>query len=105
MYHQVYATGDAGVHWAWGSPTTVSGAGLAVYSAATGFAAETLSPVDDPDGYCASATKLVGLQVPNTAAITSATAGTVTIYIASLGVSSPWEPLQAASWAAQFAPM
>jgi len=86
---QVYATGDANGGWRWASPSTVSGAGLAAYAAATGFATKSLSPVDDPDGYFASATKVVGLQVQNTAAITSATAGTLTIYIVSLAVSTP----------------
>ncbi len=85
---QVYVTGDA-PSWRWGAPTTLQGSALATYSAATGFAAETLAPVDDPNGYCASATKIVGLQIQNTTAITSATAGTVTIYIASLGISPP----------------
>jgi hypothetical protein len=85
---QVYVSGDA-PGWRWGTPTSVEGAGLAAYSAATGFAAETLSPVDDPGSFCASATKLAGLQVQNSAAITSTTAGTVTIYIVSLGITAP----------------
>jgi hypothetical protein len=85
---QVYVTGDS-PSWTWGAPTTLDGTGLAAYSAATGFATETLDPVDDPFGYCASDTKVVGLQVQNTTAITSTTAGTVTIYIASLEISPP----------------
>ena len=75
--------------WKWGTPTTVGGTGLAAYSPPTGFAAETLSPVDNPNGFCASATKVVGLQVQNATPITSTTAGTVTIYIASLGITVP----------------
>lgn len=86
---QVYATSDASAGWKWAAPTTVDGEALTAYSAATGFASETLSPRDDPYGYCASATKIVGLQVQNTVAITSATAGTVTIYIDSLAITSP----------------
>ena len=87
---QLYATGDASTSWAWATPTTVSGAALDSYAAATGFKDLSLVPADGTTNkYCSSASAIIGLQLQNTVAITAANAGTVTIYIGKIAVKPP----------------
>jgi hypothetical protein len=91
---QAYAQGDATSSYAWTNPVTVGGASLDAYAAATGFKDLTLSVTDyvSPTAgtkYCASVTAAIGIQVMNTAAITSSNAGTVTVYISKITITPP----------------
>ena len=87
---QVYASGDAGAGLPWAAPTTITGAALNAYAAATGFKDLSLAPIDGKtDKYCASSSGFIGLQVQNTTAITRSNAGTVTIYIGKIEVKPP----------------
>jgi hypothetical protein len=89
---QAYAQGDVTSTYAWTKPVTVGGASLDAYAAKTGFQDLTL-PVTDyvsPTAgtkYCASVTAAIGIQVMNTAAITSGNAGTVTVYISKITIT------------------
>jgi hypothetical protein len=89
---QAYSQGDATSTYAWTKPVTVGGASLVAYAAATGFQDLTL-PVTDyvstTGKYCASVTAAIGIQVMNTAAITSSNAGTVTVYISKITITPP----------------
>jgi hypothetical protein len=87
---QAYATGDASTTWAWTTPTTINGTALTSYAAATGFKDLSVAPIDGTTTkYCASATALIGIELQNTVAITSANAGTVTIYISKITIKPP----------------
>jgi hypothetical protein len=86
---QVFATGDASLGLPWAAPTTVTGGALNAYAAAKGFKDLSLVPTDGTNKYCASASGLIGLQLQNTAAISSSNAGTVTIYIGKITVRPP----------------
>jgi roadblock/LC7 domain-containing protein len=89
---QAYSQGDATATYAWTKPVTVGGSSLDAYAAATGFKDLTL-PVTDyvstTGKYCAAVAAAIGIEVMNTAAITSSNAGTVTIYISKITVTPP----------------
>jgi hypothetical protein len=89
---QAYAQGDVTATYAWTQPATVGGASLLAYSAASGFkdlALPVTNYVSTTGKYCAAVTAAVGIQVQNTAAITSSNAGTVTVYISKITVTPP----------------
>jgi hypothetical protein len=82
---KVYTTGDASTNWAWGTATTLSGETLAPFTAGDTFQDATLFPANG-SVYCTSATKIVGLLLQNTQAITSENDGTVTVYFNALTI-------------------
>ena len=91
---QAYATGDASTLYSWSAGTNLSGAGLLPYAAANtpvgaGKAVSTTlaDNTGRPGAYCASATRIIGLQLQNTSAITATNAGPVTIYITSVTIA------------------
>jgi len=89
---QAFAIGDSSTNYSRAVPATVAGPDLTAYSPASGF--NTLSVVvadhtGSPGVFCASETAFIGLEVQNTSAITSANAGTVTVYISSIVVTPP----------------
>jgi hypothetical protein len=89
---QAYAQGDVTASYAWTNPVTVGGASLLPYAAATGFKDLVLSVtnyVSTTGKYCAAVTGAIGIQLQNTAAITSSNAGTVTVYISKITITSP----------------
>jgi hypothetical protein len=75
-----FSLGDQSTNLRWTQPTIVSGSALATYAASTGFKDITLV-ASNIGKYCAAETYGVGIQIQNTTAITSATAGTITAYI------------------------
>jgi hypothetical protein len=89
---QAYAEGDASSGWTWSTPATLGGTGLTPYAAAGGFKDFSVTVADTGSGsskYCASSTAQIGIQLQNKVAITSANAGTVTIYIGKITVTPP----------------
>jgi hypothetical protein len=89
---QAYTQGDVTATYAWTNPATVGGASLLPYAASIGFKDLALSVtnfVSTTGKYCAAVTAAIGIQVMNTAAITSANAGTVTVYISKITVTPP----------------
>ncbi len=89
---QAYAQGDATSSYAWTVPTTVGDASLTSYAAATGFQDLVLPVTNNVTAtgkYCAAVTGAIGIQVQNTAAITSSNAGTATVYIAKITITPP----------------
>jgi hypothetical protein len=89
---QAYAQGDANSTYAWTNPATVGGASLLPYAASIGFKDLTLTVADYTSAkgkYCAAVTAAIGIQVQNTAAITSSNAGTVAVYISKITITPP----------------
>ena len=89
---QGYTQGDATSNYSWTQPVTVSGASLLSYAVASGFEDLALSVVDNQTTtgtYCAAVTGAIGIQLQNSAAITSGNAGTVTVYIGKITITPP----------------
>lgn len=89
---QAAAAGDSSTNYSGTAPTWVSGSGLTAYAPTSGF--NNISVVvgnytDSSGTFCASATSFIGLVVQNTADITSANAGTVTVYINKMTITRP----------------
>lgn len=90
----LWSGGDASAGWTWGHTTSVSGTGLTPYDPANGFTALATTPAladlaASSGTYCAAATFAIGLQLQNTADISTSTAGPVTIYIGSVTITPP----------------
>ena len=93
---QAYATDNASMQLSWSAGTSVYGSALTAYAAentpaGAGKAISTtlVDHTGRPATYCASATYSVGLQLQNMAAITSANAGLVTVYITRVTITPP----------------
>jgi hypothetical protein len=70
----------------------VGGATLQSYAATAGFKDLVLSVVNNTSttgNFCAAVTGAIGIQLQNTAAITSSNAGTVTVYISKMTITPP----------------
>jgi hypothetical protein len=85
---EAFTQGDPSTNLTWGPPAIVSGTTLTPYAPSAGFKDLTLA-VTSAGKYCASQTYRLGIQIQNTAAITSANTGTVTVYIHSITITPP----------------